>query len=259
MPVLEVRDLAVRYGSSLAVDGVSFAIESGETLALVGESGSGKSTIALSIPRLLPASATIVSGAILFRGRDLVQATSGAIRSLRGASIATVFQDPSTSLSPWLTIGEQLAEVLVHRGGATRNEARRRSLAALDEVGLPDPELGLDAFSHELSGGMRQRATIAMALLLEPELLVCDEPTSALDASLQVQILDLLERLQGAHGTAILLVTHSLGVVAAAADRALVLHAGRAVESAGVRELFREPREAYTRELLAAVLSGGRP
>jgi ABC-type dipeptide/oligopeptide/nickel transport system ATPase component len=149
--------------------------------------------------------------------------------------------------------------VLEHHGGTGVREARRRSAAALGEVGIADPEARLDAYPHELSGGMRQRATIAMALLLEPALLVCDEPTSALDATLQLQVLDLLERLQAVHGTAILLVTHSLGVVAAAADRAIVLRAGRVVESASVRELFREPREAYTKELLAAVPGRGRP
>jgi ABC-type glutathione transport system ATPase component len=250
--LLEVRSLTVRYGPTTAVEDVAFAIEAGETLALVGESGSGKSTIALAIPRLLPVSASIVSGEILFRGHDLARAPLSEMRALRGASIATVLQDPSTALCPWLSIGEQLAEVLVLRGGASRREARRRAAAALDEVGIADAELRLDSFPHELSGGMRQRATIAMALLLGPEVLVCDEPTSALDASLQLQILDLLARLQAARGTAILLVTHSLGVVAAAADRAVVLREGRVVEAADVRGLFRSPQEEYTRDLLAS-------
>src|SRR5262245_32188101 len=163
MALLEVRDLTVRYGSTLAVDSVSIDVESGETLALVGESGSGKSTIALAIPRLLPPSATLSAGAIRFRGRDLARASEREMRALRGASIATVFQDPSTALCPWLSIGEQLAEVLEHHGGAGRREARRRSAAALFEVGIADPDARLDAFPHELSGGMRQRATIAMA------------------------------------------------------------------------------------------------
>ena len=257
MPLLEVRNLSVRYGPTLAVEGVSFALEAGETLALVGESGSGKSTIALAIPRLLPVSASIVSGEILFRGRDLARAPLSEIRSLRGASIATVLQDPSAALCPWLTIGEQLEEVLVHRAGTTRREARLRSTRALAEVGIEDPDLRLDAFPHEFSGGMRQRATIAMALVLGPELLVCDEPTSALDASLQLQILHLLESLQESRGTAILLVTHSLGVVAAAADRAVVLREGRIVETADVRGLFRSPKEEYTRELLASTPGRG--
>ncbi len=252
MALLDVQDLGVRYGPTLAAEGISFSIEPGETLALVGESGSGKSTIALAIPRLLPVSASIVAGEILFRGRDLARASPREMRELRGASIATVFQDPSTALCPWLSIGEQLAEVLVIRGGAGRRDARRRAARALDEVGIADADARLDAYPHELSGGMRQRATIAMALLLGPELLVCDEPTSALDASLQLQILELIERLQAARGTAILLVTHSLGVVAAAADRAIVLRAGRIVESSDVRGLFRSPREDYTRELLAS-------
>ena len=252
MPLLELRNLSVRYGPTPAAEEISFAIEAGETLALVGESGSGKSTTALAIPRLLPVSASIVSGEILFRGRDLARASRTEMRALRGASIATVFQDPSTALCPWLTIGEQLAEVLVIRGGAKRREAQRRSAQALDEVGIAEAEVRLDSFPHELSGGMRQRATIAMALLLGPDLLVCDEPTSALDASLQLQILELLGRLQESRGTAILLVTHSLGVVAAAADRAVVLRAGRIVETADVRGLFRSPKEEYTRELLAS-------
>ena len=258
MALLEVRNLTVRYGSERAVDDVSLDVEEGETVALVGESGSGKSTTALAIPRLLPAAAVIEQGAIRFEGRNIARASERAMRALRGARIATVFQDPAASLGPWLTVGEQLAEVRAHHGGASAREARGRSAAALAEVGIAEPERRLDAYPHELSGGMRQRATIAMALLLEPALLVCDEPTSALDATLQVQILDLLRRLQSAHKTAILLVTHSLGVVAAAADRAVVLQAGRVVEAAPVRQLFRSPREAYTRELLAAVPGGSR-
>jgi len=257
MALLEVRDLRVRYDDATAVGGVSFDVEACETLALVGESGSGKSTIALSIPRLLPPSAVVAAGELRFRGRDLARCSDREMRALRGAEIATIFQDPSASLCPWLTIGEQLEEVLLHHRRATAREARRRSAAALDEVGIQDPEARLDAWPHELSGGMRQRATIAIALLLEPALLVCDEPTSALDATHQLQILDLLARLQRSHGTAILLVTHALGVVAAAADRAVVLRAGRVVETSDVRGLFRAPQAEYTRELLASTPGRG--
>jgi peptide/nickel transport system ATP-binding protein/oligopeptide transport system ATP-binding protein len=257
MALLEVRDLSVTYGRASAVEDVSFDVEEGETLALVGESGSGKSTIALSIPRLLPPSAVLSAAAIRFRGRDLARATLREMRAVRGAEIATVFQDPSTSLCPWLTVGEQLEEVLLHHRRATRREARRRSVVALGEVGIAEPEARLEAWPHELSGGMRQRATIAMALLLEPALLVCDEPTSALDATNQLQVLELLLRLQRSHGTAILLVTHALGVVAAAADRAVVMRAGRIVEASDVRGLFRSPKEDYTRELLASTPGNG--
>ncbi|HKC25250.1 MAG TPA: ABC transporter ATP-binding protein [Thermoanaerobaculia bacterium] len=254
MALLEVRGLSVRYGPVQALDDVSFDVEAGETLAVLGESGSGKSTLALAIVGLLPkSSARVEAEALRFAGRDLARLTERELRAVRGREIATVFQDPSTSLCPWLTVGEQLAEVLeVHRGASAR-EARRSSAAALGEVGIADPESRLDAFPHELSGGMKQRATIAAALLLAPRLLVADEPTSALDATVQAQILDLLAALQKKHGTAILLVTHSLGVVAAAADRALVMRRGRIVETAGVRELFRAPQHEYTRELLASV------
>ena len=258
MSLLEVRELTVRYGSGpsahRAVDGVSFDVEAGETVALVGESGSGKSTIALAVPGLLAAPPAVVErGALRFAGRELLGLPPRELRALRGKEIATVFQDPSTSLCPWLPVGEQIGEVVeVHRGASER-EARREAARALAEVGFADPEERLDAFPHELSGGMRQRATIAMALLLRPRLLVADEPTSALDATVQLQVLDLLARMQEKHGTAILLVTHSLGVVAAAADRAIVLRAGRVVEAAEVGALFRAPAEDYTRELLAAV------
>jgi len=257
MALLEVRELSVRFetdeGATLAVDRVSFDLEAGETLALVGESGSGKSTTALAIARLLDSPpARVEARSIALAGRELTALPERAMRAVRGTEIGLVLQDPMASLTPWLTVGEQIAEVLeVHRGASAR-EARRAAAAALLEVGIADPEARLDAWPHEMSGGMRQRATIAMALLLSPKVLVADEPTSALDATVQAQVLDLLAALRARHGTAILLVTHSLGVVAAAADRALVMRAGRVVETAGVRELFRAPRDAYTRELLAS-------
>jgi len=261
--LLEVRDLAVAFetedGPVRAVDRVSFDVAEGETLAIVGESGSGKSTIALAIAGLLPSPpARVEAGALRLDGVDLLRLSPREWRSVRGTRIGMVFQDPAASLTPWITVGEQIAEVLeVHRGARPR-DARRAAVRALAEVGIADPEERVDAWPHELSGGMRQRATIAMALALSPRLLVADEPTSALDATVQAQVLDLLARLRERHGTAILLVTHSLGVVAAAADRALVMRAGAIVESAGVRELYREPKEDYTRELLASA-PGGRP
>jgi len=254
MALLEVRGLSVRYGTeTVAVESASFDVEAGETLAIVGESGSGKSTLALAVAGLLPRPPAVVDAEVLrFSGLDLARASAAEMRALRGKDLAMVFQDPATSLCPWLTIGEQVGEVLeVHRGASVR-EARRAATAALADVGIADPESRLDAFPHELSGGMRQRVTIAMALLLSPRLLLADEPTSALDATVQLGILELFAELQRRHGTAILLVTHSLGVVAAAADRALVLHRGRIVESATVSELFRAPRHDYTKELLAS-------
>ena len=258
MTLLEVRELCVRFetelGATLAVDGVSFDLEPAETLAIVGESGSGKSTTALAVARLLPTpAARILAGSIRLGGRDLLALPEREMRRVRGREIGLVLQDPTAALTPWLTVGEQIAEVLEVRRGAGAREARRAAAAALGDVGIADPEARLAAYPHELSGGMRQRVSIAIALLLSPKVLVADEPTSALDATVQAQVLELLKALRAKHGTAILLVTHSLGVVAAAADRALVMHAGRIVESAPVRELFRAPRAAYTRELLASV------
>ncbi|MFN0008988.1 MAG: ABC transporter ATP-binding protein [Planctomycetota bacterium] len=257
MALLEVRDLSVRFetdtGAVQAVDRVSFDLEAGETLALVGESGSGKSTTALAIARLLDSPpARIEARSIALAGRDLHRLPEREMRRVRGREIGIVLQDPTASLTPWLTVGEQIAEVLeVHRGSSAR-EAWAAASVALGEVGIADPEARLESYPHEMSGGMRQRATIAMALLLSPKVLVADEPTSALDATVQAQVLDLLKALRERQGTAILLVTHSLGVVAAAADRALVMRSGRIVEAAGVRELFRAPKDSYTRELVAS-------
>jgi len=257
MSLLEVRDLTVRFGSGpdalRAVDSVSFDLEPGETLAIVGESGSGKSTTALAIARLLPApAARVESGSVRLAGRELLALPEREMRRVRGREIGLVLQDPSASLTPWLTVGEQIGEVLeVHRGASAR-KAWRSAAAALGEVGIADPESRLEAYPHELSGGMRQRVSIAIALLLSPKVLIADEPTSALDATVQAQVLDLLKVMRAKHGTAILLVTHSLGVVAAAADRAIVMRMGRIVEAAGVREIFRAPKEEYTRELVAS-------
>ncbi len=259
-PVLEVRDLSVRFethqGTVRAVDRVSFSISREETLGLVGESGSGKSVTSLAVMGLVPSPPGVVEGGeVRFGGRDLLRLTDEELRRLRGAEIAMIFQDPMTSLNPLLTIGLQLSEVLeVHRG-MTRREARRRAAAALGDVGIPEPEARLDSHPHELSGGMRQRVMIAMALLCDPKVLIADEPTTALDVTIQAQILELLADLQRRHGTAILLITHDLGVVAGRADRVHVMYAGRIVERADTRDLFARPAHPYTRGLLRSVPS----
>jgi oligopeptide/dipeptide ABC transporter ATP-binding protein len=256
--LLDVRDLCVRFDargeSALAVDGVSLSVDAGETLGIVGESGSGKSATCCAIMGLVPTPpGTVAATAISFRGRDLLQSSPRELRALRGRDISMVFQDPMTSLNPLMTIGRQLGEVLEVHERCTRRLARSRARDALADVGIADPDARLDAYPHELSGGMRQRAMIAMALLCRPKLLFADEPTTALDVTIQAQILELLKDLQRAHGTAIVLVTHSLGVVAGCADRVLVMYAGRVVESAPTRELFARPSHPYTRGLLASV------
>ena len=263
MTLLEVRDLTVRFdtptGVVRAVDGVSFELERGETLALVGESGSGKSVTSLALLGLVPSPpGTVEAARLAFEGRDLTRLSPSERRALRGNEIAMVFQDPMTSLNPLLTVGVQLAEVLeVHRG-VTLREARTACARALGDTGIPDPEATLSRYPHELSGGMRQRVMIAMALLCEPKLLLADEPTTALDVTIQAQILALLQDLQATRGTAILFVTHDLGVVAACADRVHVMYAGRLVETGATGELFARPLHPYTRGLLQSVphLSG---
>jgi oligopeptide transport system ATP-binding protein len=258
MSLLEVRDLSARFdthrGVVRAIDGVSLHLEEGETLALVGESGSGKSVTALATIGLLPSPPGVVdAGEVLFEGRDLRRLRGGQLRSIRGRRIGMIFQDPMTSLNPLLTIERQLTEVLEVHEGISRMAARRRAATGLGEVGIPDPESRLEQFPHQLSGGMRQRVMIAMALLCRPALLIADEPTTALDVTIQAQILELLRGLQKQHGMALLLITHDLGVVAGTADRVMVMYAGRIVESGGVRPLFRCPGHPYTRGLLECV------
>ncbi len=256
-PLLDVRDLRVRFatheGIVRAVDGVSISIDDGETLGIVGESGSGKSVTSLALMGLVPSPPGIVGArSIMFAGRDLLRATPREWRALRGRDIAMVFQDPMTSLNPLMRVGRQLGEVLEVHERCTRREARRRSAQALADVGIADPEARLDAFPHEMSGGMRQRVMIAMALLCKPKLLLADEPTTALDVTIQAQILELLKTMQARHGTAIVLITHSLGVVAGAADRVLVMYAGRIVEAASARDLFARALHPYTHGLLCS-------
>jgi len=255
--ILEVDDLSVtftgRRGDTRAVDGLGYVLEAGETLGIVGESGSGKSVAHLAILGLLPKSARVEARRLVFAGRDLLTLRDDERRALRGPEMAVVFQDPMSSLNPLLPIGLQLTEVLEVHENMPRRDARRRAASALGDVGISDPESRLDVFPHEMSGGMRQRVGIAMALLLRPKLLVADEPTTALDVTIQAQVLDLFRDLRTRHGTAIVFITHSLGVVAGLCDRVLVLYAGRAVEEARVDDLFARPLHPYTRGLLASV------
>ncbi|MBI4679390.1 MAG: ABC transporter ATP-binding protein [Elusimicrobia bacterium] len=257
-PVLSVQGLRVHFdaddGVVRAVDGISYDLEAGRTLAVVGESGCGKSVHALSILGLLPRPpARIAGGAVLFQGRDLLDIDEEGLRSIRGKRIAMIFQEPMTALNPVLTIGEQIAEALLCHGKADRAEAKAAEL--LRRVGIPGPEERLRDYPHRFSGGMRQRAMIAMALACGPEVLIADEPTTALDVTIQAQILDLIRRLQEESGTAVVLITHNIGVVAEAAQDVAVMYAGRIVERAQVMELFREPLHPYTRGLLDSVPS----
>ncbi len=256
-PLLEVNDLQVRFdtprGELTAVAGVSFELAPGETLGLVGESGCGKTVTAMAILRLLPLPQATVSGAIRFLGEDLSGAPEERLRQIRGDRIAMVFQEPMTALNPVLTIGEQIMEVLRLHRGLSHPEARREAAAALTRVGLPDAGRRLGQYPHQLSGGLRQRALIAMALACEPDLLIADEPTTALDVTIQAQILALLARLRAEMGLAILFITHNLGIVAQTADRVAVMYAGLMVEEAPTRELFQHPSHPYTRGLLGAV------
>ncbi|MCP3915923.1 MAG: ABC transporter ATP-binding protein [bacterium] len=258
VPLLDVQDLFVRFdthgGSVRAVDGVSFTLEEGETLGLVGESGSGKSVTNLAMIGLIPSPpGTVQAKTIQFDGRELFGLDDVEMRHVRGNLISMIFQDPMTSLNPLLSIGRQLTEVLELHKKMTRKEARGVCAEGLADVGIPNPERRLKQFPHELSGGMRQRVMIAMALLCKPKLLLADEPTTALDVTIQAQILELMGALQHKHGTAILLVTHDLGVVAGMADRVNVMYGGRLVETATTDDLFGTPRHPYTSGLLASV------
>jgi peptide/nickel transport system ATP-binding protein len=257
-PLLRVEDLRTEFrteeGVVTAVDGVSFELHAGETLALVGESGSGKSVTALSILRLLPEPAGwIAGGRVLLRDRDLLQLPPGEMRRVRGREIAMVFQEPMTSLNPVFTCGEQVAETLVVHERLGRAAARARAVGLLREVGIPDAERRADEYPHQLSGGMRQRVMIAMALACRPAVLIADEPTTALDVTIQAQILELLRRLQAELGMALLLITHDLGVVAGVAERVSVMYAGQVVESCPARTVFRGSRHPYSAGLLASL------
>ena len=257
-PLLEIEGLKTHFftrdGVVRAVDGVSFSVAPGETLAVVGESGCGKSVTSLSILRLIASPpGRIVEGRIRFQGRELLALSERAMRDIRGNEISMIFQEPMTSLNPVLTIGHQIAETLTVHRGLGAQAAEGRAIEMLRLVGIPDPAQRIKQYPHELSGGMRQRVMIAMALACGPKLLIADEPTTALDVTVQAQILDLMRELKAKTGTAIILITHSLGVVAEMAQRVVVMYGGRKVEEAPVEALFARPRHPYTRALLGSV------
>jgi oligopeptide/dipeptide ABC transporter ATP-binding protein len=255
--LLSVRDLTTAFdiGGRLvpAVNDVSFDILPGETLGLVGESGSGKSVSALSVLRLVRPPGRIMAGSIMFRGRDLLTLPETEMRRVRGAEISLIFQEPLTALNPVFTVGDQIAEALLVHGKAGRAEARRRAVELLEAVRLPDSARQVHDYPHQLSGGMRQRVLIAIALACQPALLIADEPTTALDVTIQAEILDLLREMKARFNLSLLLITHDLGVVAETADRVAVMYAGRIVEEAPVRAIFRDPKHPYTRGLLASI------
>jgi oligopeptide transport system ATP-binding protein len=257
-PVLRVENLRTYFytedGVVRAVDDVSFELRRGSTLGIVGESGSGKTVANLSILRLVPdPPGRIVGGRIRFDGRDLVQLSEHELRGIRGARISMIFQDPMTSLNPYLRVSRQLTEVLELHEGAAPRQARQRAIEMMTRVGIPEAERRIDDYPHEFSGGMRQRVMIAMALLCRPEVLIADEPTTALDVTIQAQILSLMRALRDEFGTAVVLVTHDLGVVAGMADEVVVMYAGRIVEQAPTAQLFAAPRHPYTLGLLRSI------
>ena len=260
-PMLRVQDLRTYFftdqGVVKAVDGVSFEVNEGETLGIVGESGCGKTVTSLSVLGLLPEPpAQIMAGSsVKFLGDEIIGADEGRMRNLRGNKISMIFQEPMSSLNPVYSVGDQIAEVLrVHRRMG-RKEARDEAIRLLDEVGIPAPDRRVAEYPHQLSGGMRQRVMIAMALSCEPKLLIADKPTTALDVTIQAQILELLEELSLSHGMAVLLITHDLGVVAEVCDRVVVMYAGQVIETGTVNEIFTEPAHPYTRGLLASLPS----
>lgn len=257
-PILQVKNLTTRFrterGMVTAVDQVSFDVAPGETLAIVGESGSGKSVTALSILRLIPdPPGKIESGEILFDGEDLLKMSGAKMRSIRGDRIAMIFQEPMSSMNPALTVGMQIAEPINLHRGTPWKKALEMARSLLGKVQIPDPASRVSAYPHQFSGGMRQRGMIAMALACEPKLIIADEPTTALDVTVQAQILDLLKDLARNSNTALILITHDLGVVARYADRVAVMYGGRIIETAPARELYARPRHPYTRGLMASV------
>ena len=256
--LLEVKNLRTYFdtddGVVKAVDGISFELKRGQTLGIVGESGSGKSVTNLSIIRLIPdPPGKIVSGEVVFNGNDLLLVSNEAIRKIRGRKIAMIFQDPMTSLNPFMKISKQLMEMTQLHLGHTKAQARAHAIRMLETVGIPDAQTRADSYPHEFSGGMRQRVMIAMALSCEPELLIADEPTTALDVTIQAQILELIKKLKRETGTSVILITHDLGVVAGMTDHVIVMYAGKIFEQAPTDELFARPGNPYTKGLLRSV------
>jgi oligopeptide transport system ATP-binding protein len=255
--ILSVNNLTTHFqtdeGVVRAVDGVSFDLKNGETLGIVGESGSGKSVANLSLMRLVPEPGKIIDGKMVFDGTDLCSLSLNEVRKIRGRRMAMIFQDPMTSLNPFLKISAQLTEITRLHLGHTKSQAREHAVRMLRTVGIPDAEERIDGYPHEFSGGQRQRVMIAMALSCSPELLIADEPTTALDVTIQAQILDLIKDLKARMGTSVILVTHDLGVVAGMADKVIVMYAGKVFEQAPTRELFARPANPYTKGLLKSV------
>jgi oligopeptide transport system ATP-binding protein len=256
--ILQVRDLTTRFysddGTVYAVNGISYDLHEGETLGIVGESGCGKSVHALSIMGLIPnPPGEVVDGTAIFQSQDLLSLSRDEMREIRGSRIAMIFQDPMTSLNPVLTIGLQITEALTLHLGMSQHQARDRAIELLKMVGIPGAEQRIDSYPHEFSGGMRQRAMIAMSLACNPQILIADEPTTALDVTIQAQILDLVKRLRAKLGMAMIWITHDLGIVAGLADRVIVMYAGYIVEMASVQDLFANPRHPYTVGLLASL------
>jgi oligopeptide transport system ATP-binding protein len=257
-PLLQVEDLHVHFqtddGLVRAVNGVSFDLAAGETLGIVGESGSGKTVTCLALLGLNPMPPGIVAGGkAIYQGLDLLRLDVRQLSKIRGRKIAMIFQDPMTALNPFLTVEEQLAEVTQLHLGHTRQQARQHAIEMLAKVGIPAPDKRIDDYPHQFSGGMRQRVMIAMALSCQPDILIADEPTTALDVTIQAQMLELIKELQQSQGTAVILITHALGVVASVCQRVLVMYAGKIVEEAGVNELFARPQHPYTLGLLKSI------
>ena len=256
-PILSVRDLVTRFytdeGTVKAVDGSSFDLHEGETLGIVGESGSGKSVTALSVMRLIDDPGRIEDGSVRYRDEELLDKSEAEMRSIRGNEISMMFQDPMTSLNPVFTIGEQISRVILRHQDVSKQEARERTIALMEDVGIPEPEARVDSYPHQFSGGMRQRALLAMAISCEPDVLIADEPTTALDVTIEAQIFEVLDGLQDKYGMSIVLITHDLGVVAGTCDRVAVAYGGRIVERAGADDLFANPRHPYTRGLMRSI------
>jgi peptide/nickel transport system ATP-binding protein len=256
-PVLEVLDLRIGFPQGTAVHGITFAIEQGKTMALVGESGCGKSLTAFSILRLLPPTASILGGQVVFNGLDLATVSSRELRRIRGKGISIILQEPMTSLNPVLTIGAQIHEIIRRHETLSRRKAKSRAIELLDLVGIPEPHRRYDQFPHHFSGGMRQRVMIAIAVACNPQLLIADEPTTALDVTIQAQVMELLARLRQQLSMAMLLITHDLGAVAQWADRVAVMYAGRIVEQASVGEFFAGAKHPYSQGLLNSSVGDG--